>query len=118
MSFSLIPQINAAPKYPGDMWGRGLNDCAVDGVATITGIQCLIANILDPLPSLIALAAVGMIIWAGARMIGAGSDQKAYAAAWQTFTYAIVGLILLSVVWLALILIEKFTGAPVTQFGI
>lgn len=92
--------------------------CVQDGVATITGIECLIRNILTPLPGLIALCAVAMIIWAGIRLMNAGADQKAYSAAWSTFTYAIVGLILLSVVWFALVLIKAFTGANVTDFGI
>jgi len=89
-----------------------------EGVATITGIQCIIQNILSPLPGLIALAAVFMIVFSGARIITAGSDAKALASAWSTFSFAVIGLILLSVVWLILVLIEKFTGAPVTQFGV
>ena len=87
-------------------------------VATILGIQCLITNLLSQVPKLLALVAVGMIIYSGVRLIGAGADPKAYAAAWSTFTYAVIGLILMAVVWLVLIAIENFTGAPVTQFGI
>ena len=118
MPFSIVSQTYAAPTYPGGMWGHGLNDCAVDGVATISGIECLIANILTPLPGLIALAAVAMIIWSGIRMMGAGADIKSYESAWKTFSFAVVGLILLSVVWFALILIKAFTGADILQFGI
>lgn len=111
MSFNLVPVAYAAANEWSDK-------CQQDGVATIAGIECLIENILTPLPGLIALAAVFMIIWAGIRLMNAGSDQKAYASAWSTFTYAVVGLILLSVVWFALILIGKFTGADVTNLNI
>ncbi|MBI3954710.1 hypothetical protein HY333_01565 [Candidatus Collierbacteria bacterium] len=86
-------------------------------VATIRGITCLVSNLLSPLPALIALAALAMLIWSGARLISAGANQQAYASAWQTFSWAIIGIILLSGAWLALVLIEKFTGAEVTQFG-
>ena len=59
-----------------------------------------------------------MIIWAGIRIINSGADPKAYASAMATMQYAIIGIILLSGAWLILVLIERFTGAPVTQFGI
>lgn len=92
--------------------------CASDGVVTIKGLECLIANILAPLPGIIALVAVGMIIMAGIKIINSGSDTKALAAGWATFSYAIIGLILLSVVWLVLVIIKNYTGTDITQFGI
>jgi hypothetical protein len=100
--------------YASD-WG---GNCVSNGVATIGGIECVVNKLLVPLPGLIALAAVFMIIFAGVRIISSGSDPKALSAAMTTLTWAIVGLILLSVSWLALVLIEKFTGAKVTDFGI
>lgn len=115
MSMNFISIAHAAAI---DKAGWESAGCSIDGVATIKGLECLIANILSPLPGLIGLVAVGMIIFAGYKIIGAGADTKAYAAGWQTFTYAIIGLILLSVVWLALVIIENYTGAPVTNFGI
>jgi len=93
-------------------------ECAQQGVATLIGITCVIRNLLSPLPGIIALAALGMIIWAGIRIINSGADPKAYASAMATMQYAIIGIILLSGAWLILVLIERFTGAPVTQFGI
>ncbi len=93
-------------------------ECIQDEVATLKGITCLIGNLLRPLPAIIALAALAMVIMAGIRLVSAGADPKAYASAWQTFQWAIIGLILLSGAWLILILIERLTGAPVTQFGL
>lgn len=92
--------------------------CVQDGVATLGGIVCLIGNLLRPLPAIIALAALAMVIMAGIKLINAGADPKAYASAWSTFQWAIIGLILLSGAWLILVLIERLTGAPVTQFGL
>ena len=93
-------------------------ECIQDEVATLRGITCLISNLLRPLPAIIALAALAMVIMAGIRLVSAGADPKAYASAMQTFQWAVIGLILLSGAWLILILIERTTGAPVTQFGL
>jgi len=87
-------------------------------IATIKGIECLFKNLISPVPALLALVAVGMIVFAGIRLINAGADPKATAAAWNTFTWAVIGLILLSAAWLVLILISKFTGTDVTTFTI
>ena len=96
-------------------WGA---ECQQEGVATLGGIVCVIRNLLTPLPAIIALAALAMVIMAGIRLVSAGADPKAYASAMQTFQWAVIGLILLSGAWLILILIERLTGAPITQFGL
>lgn len=94
-----------------------INDCVNNEVATIRGLECVIKNLLEPLPSLIALAALIMLIIAGIRLTLSGSDPKANAGAWQTFTWAIVGIVLLAVAWIIIVAIENFTGAKVTNFG-
>ena len=111
MSFQLIPQVYAATK-----WGT---DCvSPEGVATIKGVECLFENLIGPIPALLALVAIGMIIIAGIRLITAGADPKAYASAMSTFTWAVIGLILLSAAWLIIVLIGKFTGAPISTFTV
>lgn len=114
MNFSFVPQAYAATPWSGDCVGTG----DATNVATIGGLECLIENILTPLPAIIALVAVGMIIMAGIKIMNAGADTKAYAAGWSTFSYALIGLILLSVVWLAIVLIQTYTGTNITNFGI
>lgn len=97
------------------MWS---GECVANGdVATIKGIVCLVQNLIKPLPGIIILLAFFMVLWSGVRMITAGADPKAYSAAWNTFIYSIIGLILLSGAWLFLIIIQNLTGAQVTQFG-
>ncbi|HSV94567.1 MAG TPA: hypothetical protein VLH94_01115 [Spirochaetia bacterium] len=110
MIFQFIPQV-----YAAEAWS---DPCVDDGVATIRGIECVFERLVSPVPALLALVAVGMIIMAGVRLLNAGSDPKAVASAWSTFTWAVIGLILLAVVWIILILIGKFTGANVTTFTI
>ncbi|KKT40520.1 hypothetical protein A3K29_01005 [Candidatus Collierbacteria bacterium RIFOXYB2_FULL_46_14] len=118
MTLSFIPQAYAASNWSGECVGQNVAGVDATDVASIQGITCLLRNVLSPIPALIALAAVGIIIMAGIRLTTAGSDPKAVASAWNMFTWAVIGLILLSAVWLALVLIENFTGAKVTQFGI
>lgn len=120
MSFQLIPQAYAATKWTGECIGIVATQGSGGNieVATIQGVTCLIKNILAPMPAFIALVAVGIIIMAGIRLTTAGSDPKAVASAWNMFTWAIIGLVLLAGVWLALIIIENITGAKVTQFGV
>lgn len=116
MSFNFISPVYADTITGSAAWESA--ECAKDGVVTIGGIECIIQNLLAPLPSLIALAAVGMMIFAGIKILNAGSDTKAYAAGWATFTYALIGLVLLSVVWFVIVLIQNFTGTNITNFGI
>lgn len=128
MSFHLIsPAFAAANTWSGSCVGGsaagGWGGSSVGGVdasdvATIQGIECLIQNLISPLPGIIALCSVGLMIYAGFRIITAGSDAKALQSAWSTFTWAAIGLILIAVVWVVLVLIENFTGVQVTKFGL
>lgn len=123
MTFQLVPQ-----AYAADLASKWSDQCVykvtdyqgnvTGSIATLKGIECLFKNLISPVPALLALVAVGMIIFAGVRLLMAGADAKATAAAWNTFTWAVIGLILLSVAWLVLILIKNFTGADVTTFSI
>jgi hypothetical protein len=115
MMFQFVSQAYAA-VIPASGWEA--QGCANQGVATIKGIECIFQNIVSPVPTLLALVAVGMIIFSGIRLLMAGADPKAYAAAWSTFTWAVIGLILLSAAWLIIILIERFTGASLSTFTI
>jgi hypothetical protein len=111
MIFQLV-----SPVYAATTWG---SDCvSPEGVATIKGVECLFQNIISPIPALLALVAVGMIVIAGIRLLTAGGDPKAVAAAWSTFTWAVIGLILLAAAWLVIVLIERFTGANISTFKI
>lgn len=110
MSFQFISQVCAA-TWTGDC-------VSSEGVATIKGIECLFQNLISPVPALLALVAVGMIIMAGIKLLTAGADPKAVASAWSTFTWAVIGLILLSAAWLVIILIQRFTGADILKFRI
>jgi len=87
-------------------------------VATLQGIFCILKNIFKPIPSLIALAALFMIIFSGIRIITAGNDPKALAEAWKSLAWAVIGIILLAGAWFLIVAIRNFTGAEnVTEFA-
>ena len=117
MNFQFIPQAYAATSQAQQTWINN-PECAYEGVATIKGLECIFSNLISPVPALLALVAVGMIIFAGVRLLTTGADPKAYAAAWSTLTWAIIGLILLSGAWLAIVIIGRFTGADLSTFTI
>ena len=109
---NLIPSAYAATKWTSECIGGPDGD-----VATLRGIFCVIENIFQPLPALIALAALFMIIIAGIRIMTAGNDPKALDSAWKTLAWAVIGIILLAGAWFIIVAIQKFTGANVTEFS-
>ena len=82
--------------------------------AEISDIISILENIIKLLAPFAAIAFFIMLLVAGFQFLTSGGDPKAVAAARTTLTYAIIGAILVVVVWLILTLIETLTGAPVT----
>ena len=82
--------------------------------AQISDIVGILKNIIGLLAPAAAIAVFVMILVAGFQFLTSGGDPKAVAAARITLTYAIIGVILVVVVWLVLTLIEAVTGVDVT----
>lgn len=94
-------------------------ECVSGDVATIQGIGCLVGNLLGFFPYLIVFVAVGIIITSGVKIMTApAGDAKTLSAAWSAITWSVIGIILMSIIWFAIILIEKFTGANLTEFKV
>ena len=86
--------------------------------ARIADIVPIIANIIGLLAPAAAIAVFVMILVAGFQFLTSGGDPKSVAAARTTLTYAIIGVILVVVVWLILTLIEAVTGVDVTTVNL
>ena len=86
--------------------------------ARIADIVPIIANIIGLLAPAAAIAVFVMILVAGFQFLTSGGDPKSVAAARTTFTYAILGAILVVVVWLILTLIKAVTGVDVTTVNL
>ncbi|MCB9813465.1 MAG: hypothetical protein H6772_03600 [Pseudomonadales bacterium] len=84
---------------------------ADNDVATIQGLECLIANIFTVIISLIGLAAfvmfiIGSIQW----LISGGNSADGTKKAKDTLTYAVIGIVIALSAFIVLNLITGFTG--------
>lgn len=98
-----------------EKWSRR---CAVDGVATIQGFECVFTNIVRVLVPLIGLAFFIMLIVGAFQFMTAGGEAKAIEKARATITSALFGLVLFFGIWFILLLIKTITGVDVTRFEI
>jgi hypothetical protein len=99
-----------------DDWSTG-NRCAVDGIATIKGFECLFQNILQIIFPIAGLVFFIMFLIGGFKYLTSSGDNKKAAAASSTLTMSIFGIIGVIVSYLILLFIQKFTGVEVTQFN-
>lgn len=101
-------------------WGGVCTDDGTDsGVATIQGLECLLANVLTVAITGIGLAAFVMFIVASFRYMLSGGNSKGTETAKNTLTYAVVGIVVALSAFVILNLIAAFTGISIfTQFKI
>ena len=79
-------------------------------VATIQGLQCMIANILSVILTFIGLAGFVMLIVGSFRWMLSGGSSQEVEKAGKTMTYAIVGLLVALSSFIILNLLAEFTG--------
>ncbi len=88
-------------------------------VATIQGLECLIANVFIVIITLVGLAGFVMFCAGGIIWMFSGNDSKNTATARQTMTYAVIGIVVTLSAFIVLNLISAFTGISIiTQFRI
>jgi len=90
-------------------------ETSVDGgttyqVASLRGIECLLANILATAVTFIGLAAFVMIIYGAFLFLTSGGSSKGTEAGKQAITYAIIGIVVALLAFWILNLISSFTG--------
>jgi len=79
-------------------------------VATIQGLQCLLANVLSIFLTLVGVTAFIMLIVASFRLLVSGGDTKQVEKGRNSVTYAIIGLVVAVSAFIILNLIADFTG--------
>ncbi|KUK79633.1 MAG: hypothetical protein XD95_0236 [Microgenomates bacterium 39_7] len=100
-------------------WKSIDSSCTIDGVATIQGIMCLIANILSVSLTFIGLAGFVMLIFGSIKWLTSGGNSQALESSKKTITFAFSGLVLALLSFLIINTIAEFTGVNViTQFFI
>lgn len=100
-------------------WTEGPGACAYEGVATIQGIECLLANVLSVAITLIGLAGFIMMIVGAFRYLISGGNSKETETARNTMTYAVIGLVVALASFIILNIIAEFTGIKtILEFSI
>ncbi|MFZ5534645.1 MAG: hypothetical protein ACOY3M_00645 [Patescibacteria group bacterium] len=91
-----------------------MESCSVDGVAQITCLVPLVANVIRAVVSLGAVALFVMLLAGGFNFLFSSGDQKKLESARGTVTQAITGIIIMSVAYLIIKTIQVFTGVDVS----
>lgn len=112
---SPIVHINIAHAQTSDWSGV----CIDSGVATIQGLECLIANVFTVFLSLIGLAAFAMFIVASMTWMLSGTSPDKINTAKSTMTNAVIGIVIALSAFIVINLLATFTGVDViTRFSI
>lgn len=84
--------------------------------AGLPQLQQLFQRLINLSVGIAFIATTIMLVVAGIRYITSGGEPKSLAAAHQTVTWALLGIIFMASAWLILKLIEAFSGVRVTDF--
>ena len=95
-----------------------MDSCAIDGVATIQCLVPLFESLVKAVVSLGGVALFLMLLVGGFNFLFSGGDPKKLEQARGTVTQALVGIIIMSLAYLILLTIQKFTGVNVTEFSV
>jgi len=93
-------------------WTTGVCVEEMDGaqVATIQGLECLLANVLSVAITGIGLVGFLMFVYAAFKYLLAGTNSKNVEDARKAMTYSIIGLIVALSAFFIVNLISQFTG--------
>lgn len=86
-----------------------------DGVATIQGIGCMLANIMSVVLTLLGISGFIMVIYAAFNMMIMGGNSQTVEKSKNTITMAIVGIILALSSFIIINLISSFTGVDLIK---
>lgn len=102
---------SASPTFaqPADWSGVCVGGVEND-VATIQGLECLIANVFTVIITLIGLAAFVMLIVGSVRWLMSGGNASSIEKARNTMTYAVIGIVVALSAFIVINLISGFTG--------
>lgn len=86
--------------------------------AGLNEIEAIVGNVISVIVGLGFIAMLVMLLVAGIKYLTSGGEPKAIQSAHYTLTWAILGILIMAVAWVALQLIAAFTGLPLTVFNI
>ncbi len=88
----------------------------MQAAAGIEDLQALIQRILGLVVIGAFLVLLFLFLSAGFKYLTSGGEPKGVQSAHNTYTWALIGIALLLIVFVALRLISSFTGVDVTKF--
>lgn len=103
--YSTSPTFAQTASWSGVCVGGIDND-----VATVQGLECLIANVFTVIITLIGLAAFVMFIIGAVRWLISGGNSSNVDKARNTMTYAVIGVVIALSAFIVINLIAGFTG--------
>lgn len=107
-----------AGVFGGKCVGRDAPGYAASDVPTIQGLECLVANILANVITLIGIASFVMFLLGGFRYLTAGANAKGMEAGKNSISFAILGIILALASFLILNILAEVTGVKtILQFN-
>lgn len=114
--FAALPVQAQTRAWSGVCVGAGKGQ---EDVATIQGLECLIANIFTVIITIIGLAGFVMFVVGAITWMISGGDSSKLQTAKGSMTYAVIGMVVALSAFIILNLIASFTGISViTQFRI
>lgn len=103
--------LSASPALAQTVEWTGVCVAGPDGdVATLQGIECLVANIFAVIISLIAMAAFLMLIIGSVQWMISGGSPDGTKKARDTMTYAVLGIVIALSSFIVLNLVAGYTG--------
>lgn len=117
---SFIPESVSAATLDTEWKGVCVygEDDGLGKVATIQGLQCLMANVLRVAITIIGLIAFIIFIISSFQILLSGGNSKGVEAAKGSMTYAVVGIVVALSAFIILGILSQFTGIDFTVFRI
>lgn len=121
LTLILLFPVFSSPVYAQTEWSGGCvgsSEYGASDVATIQGIECILANILASAITLLGIAAFVMFIIGSFRWLTAGANTKGVEGGRNALTFAVAGLVVALASWVILRFISNFTGVnTILQFN-
>ena len=116
LSFLLFPQSLVFAQPAGCTGSAAAGDLSC-GASGIVQIQQLLTRLINISVTAAFMCLTVWLAWTALKLfITSGGDPKALAHAWNSVTWAFMGLFFMVLAWLVLKLIFAVTGANVTQY--
>lgn len=103
--------------YAAEPWTSTLEGPNKD-VATIQSLVPLFKNAVTGITAFAGVVLFIVLVMAGFTFLFSGGDAKQLEKAKHTFTYALIGLVIIVCAYLIINLIQMFTGADISQFNL